>query len=165
MIHFESLFALCHIILHLVHPPYAWTLMWLDKMPGVPLNIAMVLKKSLKTSLAWCFCGHTSCLHSLFNTLSSSPPDSVGPMSAAHSHPPHMGGVVGHPSVISTSRPLPSPMSSLGSQMNGLASPYPVITSSLGSPSVSLPSTPSMNFGPLSSPQVRQHVGVLMVIR
>uniref|UniRef100_A0A3Q4G4N0 Retinoic acid receptor RXR n=1 Tax=Neolamprologus brichardi TaxID=32507 RepID=A0A3Q4G4N0_NEOBR len=51
--------------------------------------------------------------------------------------------------------PLPSPMSTLGSPMNGLASPYPVITSSLGSPSVSLQSTPNMNFGPLSSPQVR----------
>uniref|UniRef100_A0A8D3DQ07 Retinoic acid receptor RXR n=1 Tax=Scophthalmus maximus TaxID=52904 RepID=A0A8D3DQ07_SCOMX len=49
---------------------------------------------------------------------------------------------------------LPSPMSSLGSPMNGLASPYPVITSSLGSPSVSLPSTPHMNFGQLSSPQM-----------
>uniref|UniRef100_A0A3Q4M710 Retinoic acid receptor RXR n=1 Tax=Neolamprologus brichardi TaxID=32507 RepID=A0A3Q4M710_NEOBR len=53
------------------------------------------------------------------------------------------------------SKPLPSPMSTLGSPMNGLASPYPVITSSLGSPSVSLQSTPNMNFGPLSSPQVR----------
>uniref|UniRef100_A0A3B4ASC0 Retinoic acid receptor RXR n=1 Tax=Periophthalmus magnuspinnatus TaxID=409849 RepID=A0A3B4ASC0_9GOBI len=72
--------------------------------------------------------------------------DSSGPMSA-HPHGPPMGGMVGHPSVISTSRPLPSPMSTLGSSMNGLASPYPVITSSLGSPS-------SMNFGPLSSPQM-----------
>ncbi|XP_038571975.1 retinoic acid receptor RXR-gamma-B isoform X3 [Micropterus salmoides] len=79
---------------------------------------------------------------------------STGPMSTVHTHPSHMGGMVGHPSVISTSRPLPSPMSSLGSPMNGLASPYPVITSSLGSPSVSLPSTPNMNFGPLSSPQM-----------
>ncbi|XP_004555079.1 retinoic acid receptor RXR-gamma-B isoform X1 [Maylandia zebra] len=79
---------------------------------------------------------------------------STGPMSTAHSHPPLMGSMVGHPSVISTSRPLPSPMSTLGSPMNGLASPYPVITSSLGSPSVSLQSTPNMNFGPLSSPQM-----------
>lgn len=77
-------------------------------------------------------------------------------MSTAHSHPPHLGGMVGHPSVISTSRPLPSPMATLGSPMNGLASPYPVITSSLGSPSVSLPSTPNMNFGQLGSPQVRE---------
>ncbi|XP_027146323.1 retinoic acid receptor RXR-gamma-B isoform X3 [Larimichthys crocea] len=79
---------------------------------------------------------------------------STGPMSTAHTHPSHMGGMVGHSSVISTSRPLPSPMSSLVSPMNGLASPYPVITSSLGSPSISLPSTPNMNFGPLSSPQM-----------
>ncbi|XP_060933634.1 retinoic acid receptor RXR-gamma-B isoform X2 [Limanda limanda] len=79
---------------------------------------------------------------------------STGPMSAAHTHPPPMGGMVGHPSVISSSRPLQSPMSALGSSMNGLASPYPVITSSLGSPSLSLPSTPNMNFGPLCSPQM-----------
>lgn len=85
-------------------------------------------------------------------------PDSTGPMSAVHTHPPHMGGMMGHPSVISSSRPLPSPMSTLGSPMNGLASPYPVITSSLGSPSVSLPSTPNMNFGQLNSPQVRKRV-------
>ncbi|XP_037626079.1 retinoic acid receptor RXR-gamma-B isoform X3 [Sebastes umbrosus] len=77
---------------------------------------------------------------------------SSGPMT--HGHPPPMGGMVGHPSVISTSRPLPSPMSGMGSPMNGLASPYPVITSSLGSPSISLPSTPNMNFGPLGSPQM-----------
>ncbi|XP_029938589.1 retinoic acid receptor RXR-gamma-B isoform X1 [Salarias fasciatus] len=79
---------------------------------------------------------------------------SSGPMSTAHSHPSSMVGMVGHPSVISTSRPLPSPMSTLGSPINGLASPYPVITSSMGSPSVSLQSTPSMNFGPLGSPQM-----------
>ncbi|XP_078115217.1 retinoic acid receptor RXR-gamma-B isoform X2 [Sander vitreus] len=75
-----------------------------------------------------------------------------GPMT--HTHSPPMGSMVGHPSVISTSRPLLSPMSGLGSPMNGLASPYPVITSSLGSPSISLPSTPNMNFGPLGSPQM-----------
>ncbi|MEQ2178874.1 hypothetical protein GOODEAATRI_018772 [Goodea atripinnis] len=74
-------------------------------------------------------------------------------MTAGHTHPPSMAGMVGHPSVISTSRPLPSPMSTLGSPMNGLASPYPVITSSLGSPSMPLQSTPNMNFGPISSPQ------------
>ncbi|XP_034002242.1 retinoic acid receptor RXR-gamma-B isoform X1 [Trematomus bernacchii] len=68
--------------------------------------------------------------------------NSSGPMT--HTHPPPMGGMVGHPSVISSSRHLPSPMS-----MNGLASPYPVITSSMGSPS-----TPNMNFGPLCSPQM-----------
>lgn len=84
--------------------------------------------------------------------------DSSGPMSAAHTQPAHMGGMVGHPSVINTSRPLLSPMTTLGSPMNGLASPYSVITSSLGSPPVSLPSTPNMNFGALNSPQVRTRV-------
>ncbi|XP_036410114.1 retinoic acid receptor RXR-gamma-A isoform X1 [Megalops cyprinoides] len=84
--------------------------------------------------------------------------------SSAHCHmssppsQPTMSSMVVHPSVISTSanvhRPLSSPMNTLGSPMNGLASPYSVITSSLGSSSVSLPSTPGINFGPLSSPQM-----------
>uniref|UniRef100_A0A8D3CQ03 Retinoic acid receptor RXR n=1 Tax=Scophthalmus maximus TaxID=52904 RepID=A0A8D3CQ03_SCOMX len=98
----------------------------------------------------FCFITHSSTVMSLPKTLLSIDEAAV----LTHNHPPHMGGMVGHPSVISTSRHLPSPMSSLGSPMNGLASPYPVITSSLGSPSVSLPSTPHMNFGQLSSPQM-----------
>ncbi|XP_039590963.1 retinoic acid receptor RXR-gamma-B isoform X1 [Polypterus senegalus] len=69
-----------------------------------------------------------------------------------------MNSMVGHPSVISTSmnasRPLASPVNTLGSPINGLTSPYSVITSSLGSPSVSLPSTPGINFGVLNSPQM-----------
>jgi len=71
------------------------------------------------------------------------------------SQPPPMSSMVGHPSVISSSRPLNSPMNTLGSSMNGLASPYSVIAPSLVSPSVSLPSTPSMGFDTLNSPQVR----------
>uniref|UniRef100_W5LZH7 Retinoic acid receptor RXR n=1 Tax=Lepisosteus oculatus TaxID=7918 RepID=W5LZH7_LEPOC len=71
---------------------------------------------------------------------------------------PAMNTMVGHPSVISasinSSRPLPSPMNTMGSPINGLASPYSVITSSLASPSVSMPSTPGMNFGSLNSPQM-----------
>uniref|UniRef100_A0AAY5KT26 Retinoic acid receptor RXR n=1 Tax=Esox lucius TaxID=8010 RepID=A0AAY5KT26_ESOLU len=82
--------------------------------------------------------------------------NSPGSMSTTHSHGPPMSGMVGHPSVISTSRPLPSPMRTLGSPMNGLASPYSVITSSMGSPSVQLPSTPALNFGSLHSPQMRE---------
>ncbi|KAJ8270313.1 hypothetical protein GJAV_G00112840 [Gymnothorax javanicus] len=65
--------------------------------------------------------------------------------------PQTMNSMMGHPSVISasvnSSRPLPSPLS-------GMASPYSVITSSLGSPSVTLPSTPGLNFGTLSSSQM-----------
>uniref|UniRef100_A0A672QBK7 Retinoic acid receptor RXR n=3 Tax=Sinocyclocheilus TaxID=75365 RepID=A0A672QBK7_SINGR len=67
--------------------------------------------------------------------------------------PPPLSSMVGHPSVISSSHPLQSPMSTLGSSMNGLVSPYSVIAPSLGSPSISLPSTPSMGFNTLSSPQ------------
>ena len=83
------------------------------------------------------------------------PVDSSGPMNTPHSHHHPMGSMVGHPSVISSSRPMHgASMSGLGSPMNGLTSAYSVITSSLGSPSASLPSTPTMNFGTLSSPQV-----------
>uniref|UniRef100_A0A8C1QJZ0 Retinoic acid receptor RXR n=1 Tax=Cyprinus carpio TaxID=7962 RepID=A0A8C1QJZ0_CYPCA len=70
------------------------------------------------------------------------------------SQPPPLSSMVGHPSVISSSRPLQSPVNTLGSSMNGLASPYSVICPSLGSPSISLPSTPSMGFNTLSSPQM-----------
>ncbi|XP_058612321.1 retinoic acid receptor RXR-gamma-B isoform X2 [Onychostoma macrolepis] len=70
------------------------------------------------------------------------------------SQPPPLSSMVGHPSVISSSRPLQSPLNTLGSSMNGLASPYSVIGPSLGSPSISLPSTPSMGFNTLSSPQM-----------
>ncbi|XP_063057084.1 retinoic acid receptor RXR-gamma-B isoform X2 [Engraulis encrasicolus] len=79
----------------------------------------------------------------------SSPASSMPPMSSG-------GGMGHHPSVISSSRPLASPMSTLGSPLNGLASPYSVInSSSLGSPAVSLPSTPGMGpFGSLHSPQM-----------
>ncbi|XP_051581083.1 retinoic acid receptor RXR-gamma-B isoform X1 [Myxocyprinus asiaticus] len=73
--------------------------------------------------------------------------------SSPSQHPP-MSSMVGHPSVISSSRPLQSPMNTLGSSINGLTSPYPVITPSLGSPSISLPSTPSMGYNNLSSPQM-----------
>ncbi|KAF5890764.1 retinoic acid receptor RXR-gamma-B isoform X1, partial [Clarias magur] len=52
-----------------------------------------------------------------------------------------MSSMLGHSSIISTSRPLPSAMG------------YPVITS-MSSPSDSLPSTPSMAFGALNSPQI-----------
>ncbi|KAL1022886.1 hypothetical protein UPYG_G00033750 [Umbra pygmaea] len=82
--------------------------------------------------------------------------NSPGPLSMPHSHGPPMLSMVGHPSVISTSRPPQSPMNTLGSPMNGLASPYSVITSSMGSPSVSLPNTPGVSFGSLHSPQMRE---------
>ncbi|XP_067273794.1 retinoic acid receptor RXR-gamma-B [Pseudorasbora parva] len=86
---------------------------------------------------------HNTYLHIHTSALNSPP-----------SHPAPMSSIMGHPSVISSSRPLQSPMSTLGSSMNGLASPYSVIAPSLGSPSVSLPSTPSMGFNSLNSPQM-----------
>ncbi|KAJ8279154.1 hypothetical protein COCON_G00062200 [Conger conger] len=71
---------------------------------------------------------------------------------------PQMNSIARHPSVISTSinpsRPLHSPMSTMGSPMNGLSSPYSVISSSLGSPPISMSSTPGINFGALNSPQM-----------
>ncbi|KAJ7986659.1 hypothetical protein DPEC_G00342180 [Dallia pectoralis] len=82
--------------------------------------------------------------------------NSPGPMSTPHSHGPPMSSIRSHPSVISTSRPQPSPMSSLGSPLNGLVSPYSVISTSMGSSSISLPSTPALSFGSLHSPQMRE---------
>ncbi|XP_041697736.1 retinoic acid receptor RXR-gamma-A isoform X2 [Coregonus clupeaformis] len=79
----------------------------------------------------------------------------VGPPHPHH-HPHHHH----HPSVISAAvnpeRPRPSPISTLGSPFNGLCgSPYSVITSSsLGSPGVSMPHTPTIGFSTLSSPQI-----------
>ncbi|TRY98898.1 hypothetical protein DNTS_026556 [Danionella cerebrum] len=68
--------------------------------------------------------------------------------------PPAMSTMLGHPPVISSSRPLQSPMNNLGSSMNGLSSPYSVITPSIGSPSVSLPSTPGLGFNTVNTPQM-----------
>ncbi|XP_059840889.1 retinoic acid receptor RXR-alpha-B-like isoform X1 [Hypanus sabinus] len=78
-------------------------------------------------------------------------------MSSASPHST-VNSVVGHQSMIGSSinasRPLTSPLGSLASPVNGLGSPYPVITSSIGSPSVSLPSTPAVGYGALNSSQI-----------
>uniref|UniRef100_A0A8C9U2Y0 Retinoic acid receptor RXR n=1 Tax=Scleropages formosus TaxID=113540 RepID=A0A8C9U2Y0_SCLFO len=82
--------------------------------------------------------------------------DSTRPMNPASSQHP-MNCMLGHPTIISTSsssRHLPSSMDTMASSINGLTSPYSVITSAVGSPQVSLPSTAPMNFGALSSPQM-----------
>ncbi|XP_078263570.1 retinoic acid receptor RXR-alpha-B isoform X2 [Rhinoraja longicauda] len=79
--------------------------------------------------------------------------------STSMSSSPHstVNSVVGHHSMIGSSinasRSLTSSMGNLGSPVNGLGSPYPVITSSIGSPSGSLLSTPGIGYGPLGSPQ------------
>ncbi|KAM9428455.1 retinoic acid receptor RXR-gamma-A-like isoform 3-T3 [Salvelinus alpinus] len=95
--------------------------------------------------------------------LSSTPSQSLSTMVGPPHHHPyhhHHHHHHHHPSVISASvnpgQPLPSPMSTLGSPFNGQGgSPYSVITSSsLGSPGVSIPPTPTMGFSTLSSPQM-----------
>ncbi|XP_035379990.1 retinoic acid receptor RXR-gamma-B isoform X2 [Electrophorus electricus] len=75
--------------------------------------------------------------------------DSSGALNSAPSQPPPMSSMMGHPSVISSSRPLPSAMGSLALPANGLNSPYSVITPSIGSAS-----TPGMGFSTLNSPQM-----------
>ncbi|KAB5539622.1 hypothetical protein PHYPO_G00091160 [Pangasianodon hypophthalmus] len=77
----------------------------------------------------------------IINCLSL-PTDSPGALNSSLSQPPSMSSMINHASVISTSGPLPSAMG------------YSVITSSMSSPSVSLPSTPAMGFGALNSPQM-----------
>ncbi|MBN3275094.1 RXRBA protein, partial [Polyodon spathula] len=58
------------------------------------------------------------------------------------------------------SPPLPpaAMTSSLNSPISSLGSPFSVISSSMGSPS--LPSTPSIGYGPISSPQINSTVSV-----
>ncbi|XP_069793717.1 retinoic acid receptor RXR-alpha-B-like isoform X2 [Narcine bancroftii] len=77
--------------------------------------------------------------------------------SSSSTHP-LVNSVGGHQSMIGPSinapRSLTSPMGSLPSSVNGLGSPYPVITSSMGSPSLSLPPTPAVGYPQLSSPQI-----------
>ncbi|MCJ8743465.1 hypothetical protein PDJAM_G00094350 [Pangasius djambal] len=68
--------------------------------------------------------------------------DSPGALNSSLSQPPPMSSMINHSSIIGTSGPLPSAMG------------YSVITSSMSSPSVSLPSTPAMGFGALNSPQM-----------
>ncbi|GAA6067311.1 retinoic acid receptor RXR-gamma-B isoform X1, partial [Tachysurus ichikawai] len=68
---------------------------------------------------------------------------SPGALNSSLTQPPTVGSMMGHSSVISTSRPLHSAMG------------YSVITSPINSSSVSLPSTPAMGFGALNSPQVK----------
>ncbi|KAF7690047.1 retinoic acid receptor RXR-gamma-B isoform X1 [Silurus meridionalis] len=68
--------------------------------------------------------------------------NSLGTLNSSLSQPAPVSSMMGHSSVISTSRPLTASMG------------YSVITSSMSSPSVSLPSTPAVGFGPLSSPQM-----------
>uniref|UniRef100_A0A8C4X5H0 Retinoic acid receptor RXR n=1 Tax=Erpetoichthys calabaricus TaxID=27687 RepID=A0A8C4X5H0_ERPCA len=74
-------------------------------------------------------------------------PDSSSVSSQAIQHspllPPHPISGLG-PAAMTSS--VNSPISSLGS-------PFPVISSSMGSPS--MPGTPSIGYGPISSPQVR----------
>ncbi|KAM9444082.1 retinoic acid receptor RXR-gamma-B isoform 2-T2 [Clarias gariepinus] len=67
--------------------------------------------------------------------------NSSGALDSSLSRTPAMSSILGHSSIISTSRLLPSGMG------------YPVITS-MSSPSDSLPSTPAMGFGALNSPQI-----------
>ncbi|XP_019355861.2 retinoic acid receptor RXR-gamma isoform X2 [Alligator mississippiensis] len=55
---------------------------------------------------------------------------------------------------VSAARTISSPMNAIGSSMNALGSPYRVIASSIGSHSVSLSSSPGMNFVSHTSPQL-----------
>ncbi|XP_047657267.1 retinoic acid receptor RXR-gamma-B isoform X2 [Tachysurus fulvidraco] len=83
-----------------------------------------------------------SLLHKTFSSAKQRERDSPGALNSSLSQPPTVGSMMGHSSVISTSRPLHSAMG------------YSVITSPINSPSVSLPPTPAMGFGALNSPQM-----------
>ncbi|XP_058028211.1 retinoic acid receptor RXR-beta isoform X3 [Ahaetulla prasina] len=78
------------------------------------------------------------------SSLSSSPPlRGLGPSPPPEPPPPL------HPSMIG---------SAMTSSIGGLGSPFPVISSSMGSPG--LPATPSIGYGPVSSPQINSTVNL-----
>ncbi|XP_042334017.1 retinoic acid receptor RXR-alpha isoform X1 [Sceloporus undulatus] len=84
------------------------------------------------------------------NSNSLSSPTSRGPMSAPSLHPsmgPTIGGSLGSPSQ------LHSPISTLSSPLNGMGPPFSVISSPMGTHSMSGPSTPGLGFG-TNSPQL-----------
>ncbi|XP_064329958.1 retinoic acid receptor RXR-beta isoform X1 [Phalacrocorax carbo] len=74
------------------------------------------------------------------SSLSASPP------------PPEPSAPLHHPSMIG------SAMTSLNSPVASLGSPFPVISSSMGSPG--LPATPAIAYGPVSSPQINSTVNL-----
>nr|XP_005291910.1 retinoic acid receptor RXR-beta-A [Chrysemys picta bellii] len=72
--------------------------------------------------------------------------------SLSSSPPPELSAPL-HPSMISSAM-----TSSINSPVSSLGSPFPVISSSLGSPG--LPATPSSGYGPVSSPQINSTVNL-----
>ncbi|XP_032094577.1 retinoic acid receptor RXR-beta isoform X1 [Thamnophis elegans] len=78
------------------------------------------------------------------SSLSSSPPLRGLGASPPPEPPPPL-----HPSMIG---------SAMTSSIGGLGSPFPVISSSMGSPG--LPATPSIGYGPVSSPQINSTVNL-----
>lgn len=83
--------------------------------------------------------------------------DSRSPDSSSVSSPP--SGQRSPPLVPSAAASMTSlpPITTAGvnSPISSIGSPFSVISSSLGSPC--LPGTPSVGYGPISSPQVRKH--------
>lgn len=86
--------------------------------------------------------------------------DSRSPDSSSVSSPP--SGQRSPPLVPSAAASMTSlpPITTTGvnSPISSIGSPFSVISSSLGSPC--LPGTPSVGYGPISSPQVRRHFHV-----
>ncbi|XP_067403079.1 retinoic acid receptor RXR-beta [Emydura macquarii macquarii] len=72
--------------------------------------------------------------------------------SLSSSPPPELSAPL-HPSMISSAM-----TSSINSPVSSLGSPFPVISSSVGSPG--LPATPSIGYGPVSSPQINSTVNL-----
>ncbi|KAM6472303.1 retinoic acid receptor RXR-beta isoform 1-T1 [Liasis olivaceus] len=78
------------------------------------------------------------------SSLSSSPP-----LRGPGTSPPPEPSTPLHPSMIG---------SAMTTSIGGLGSPFPVISSSMGSPG--LPATPSIGYGPVSSPQINSTVNL-----
>uniref|UniRef100_A0A803T0U0 Retinoic acid receptor RXR n=1 Tax=Anolis carolinensis TaxID=28377 RepID=A0A803T0U0_ANOCA len=94
-------------------------------------------------SLSLCFLLplHVDCRSPDSSSLSSSP--------TLRGTPPPEPSAPLHPSMIG---------SAMTTSIGGLGSPFPVISSSMGSPG--LPATPSIGYGPVSSPQINSTVNL-----
>ncbi|XP_014353025.1 retinoic acid receptor RXR-beta-A isoform X1 [Latimeria chalumnae] len=84
--------------------------------------------------------------------------DSRSPDSSSVSSPQHPRAVSHSPPPLHSSMIGPGMTSSVNSPISSLGSPFPVISSSMGSPSI--PGTPSIGYGPVSSPQVNSTVNL-----
>ncbi|GAA6094299.1 retinoic acid receptor RXR-alpha-B isoform X1 [Tachysurus ichikawai] len=104
------------------------------------------------SSPSGCYCFTGTCpLHHRRISTDSSGQQSSSPLSSPTGHR-SVGPHALHPSLLTPSS-IGSTPGQLHSPINGLTSPFPVISSAMGHPNITGPSSTSMAFGPSLSPQ------------